>query len=224
VARHFEGGSNQSLTYTPFAITQPFTLACWFYSLNTNPSAFYPLISVGDKDTPDDQHRLQVADVVDASSFDGTLSFARSTAAHGADGWYHAAGVWATTNSRAAYLSGGNKGTNADERTIQNIDLAAISQTADSTPLYGTLSIAEAAIWNVALTDAEVTVLATGVSPLLVRPQSLVCYLPLIRDDDEDIVGGRSFTANGGPTIAAHPRVFYPGAVLVGGPHRCDQS
>ena len=43
-------------------------------------------------------------------------------------------------------------------------------------------SLAEAAIWNAALSDAEVAALATGVSPLLVRPGSLVFYAPLARD------------------------------------------
>jgi hypothetical protein len=32
----------------------------------------------------------------------------------------------------------------------------------------------------------------------------------LIRDADEDIVGGLSLTANGTPTVEAHPRIYYP--------------
>jgi hypothetical protein len=36
-----------------------------------------------------------------------------------------------------------------------------------------------------------------------------VAYWPLIRDTDDDIVGGYSLTANGGPTIAVHPPVLY---------------
>lgn len=39
--------------------------------------------------------------------------------------------------------------------------------------------ISEVGYWNVALTDADVAVLAKGVSPLLVRPEGLVAYWSL---------------------------------------------
>jgi hypothetical protein len=52
--------------------------------------------------------------------------------------------------------------------------------------------------------------LAAGFSPLFVRPQSLVAYWPLIRDNDNDIVGGYDMTAYNTPTVAAHPPVIYP--------------
>ncbi len=45
---------------------------------------------------------------------------------------------------------------------------------------YMSDSSVEEANWNVALTDAEVAALASGVSPLLVRPENLVRYRPLI--------------------------------------------
>jgi hypothetical protein len=72
-------------------------------------------------------------------------------------------------------------------------------------------SIAEAAIWNVALTDAKVAILAAGFSPLFVDPQSLVAYWPLVRDTDDDVVGGYDMTAYNTPTVASHPpKIFYP--------------
>jgi hypothetical protein len=42
--------------------------------------------------------------------------------------------------------------------------------------------VAEAAVWNVALTITDVAVLNAGYSPLFVKPQNLVAYWPLARD------------------------------------------
>ena len=36
------------------------------------------------------------------------------------------------------------------------------------------------ATWNVELTEAEMAVLAAGICPIYVRPESLVAYLPLL--------------------------------------------
>lgn len=69
--------------------------------------------------------------------------------------------------------------------------------------------IAEAAIWNAALTDAEVAVLAAGYSPLLVRSQSLVFYIPLVREI-LDVVGGVTITNNNGSTVGDHCRIILP--------------
>jgi len=74
--------------------------------------------------------------------------------------------------------------------------------------------LAEAGLWDAALTDAEVAILGVGYSPLFVRPQSLVAYWPLVRDA-KDRVGGYDLTAGGGPVVAAHPRIIYPSPQFV---------
>ena len=56
-----------------------------------------------------------------------------------------------------------------------------------------------------ALSDAEVAVLALGVPPIEVQPDNLVFYAPLWRDEDLDLVGGYTLTATGSPTTATHP-------------------
>jgi hypothetical protein len=62
------------------------------------------------------------------------------------------------------------------------------------------------AVWNAALTDAEVAILATGFSPKKVRPQSLVFYAPLVREV-RDLVGGVALSDTG-TTVADHPRTY----------------
>ena len=70
--------------------------------------------------------------------------------------------------------------------------------------------IAEAAIWNVALTDSEVQALASGVSPLRVRPESLQAYWPLfaVTGNAIDYSGkGNDLTDNGTVGVADHAPV-----------------
>jgi hypothetical protein len=138
-------------------------------------------------------------------------SYATSTAALSNNVWYHACGVYREANDRSAYINGGNRGNdNVSIIPAPTTYLTRVGQRAnlwDNHPFFG--SIGEFGVWNVALTDEEVAILAKGYSPLLVRPQSLIIYVPLIRGNDKDIKGGLSFSAVGIPGITAHPRVFY---------------
>jgi hypothetical protein len=79
--------------------------------------------------------------------------------------------------------------------------------------LGGTLSneymngqIAELAIWNTKISDDEIKSLADKFRPPSVRPQSLVCYWPLVRDLKE-IRAGNTMTDNG-TTVAVHPPIY----------------
>ena len=67
--------------------------------------------------------------------------------------------------------------------------------------------IAEAAVYNAALTAAEVASLAKGMTPDKIRPQNLVYYAPLVRDLI-DQKGGVTITNNNGATVANHPRIY----------------
>jgi hypothetical protein len=75
-------------------------------------------------------------------------------------------------------------------------------------------NVAEPAIWNVALTGAEISSLAAGYSPELIRPASLIAYSQLFGNLSPEIakVGGSSYdlTLFNTPTKAAHPRAIYP--------------
>lgn len=224
MARAFLSASTEYLFVNSAAITAyPLTMACWFNVANI--TAAHNLIFVGDKDTEINFTALFaggsiVGDPILAFSHTygvGGAVYAESTAGYSASTWHHAAGSWPDKDNRTSYLDGGNKGVEASSvGAMQLHDRTGIGASLDSTPSsYTDGSIAEAAIWNVVLTDAEVAVLATGISPLAVRPQSLVFYVPLIRDNDEDIVGGLSLSVAGTPTVANHPRVIYPASPMM---------
>ena len=68
-------------------------------------------------------------------------------------------------------------------------------------------AIAEAAIWNVVLTDNEFYALNAGYSPALVRPTALVEYVPMLRDNISRKLAAPTIS---GALVYPHPRVIYP--------------
>ncbi len=125
-------------------------------------------------------------------------------------GFSQASGVQTTPDfyingSKTAGGSTGGSGTGPATGTNANIR---IGQRADgAVQMDG--NMAEVAVWSVQLTDAEQAILGAGYSPLLVRPESILFYAPLIRAD-QDLVGGLALTATNAPTVESHPRVLLP--------------
>jgi len=68
--------------------------------------------------------------------------------------------------------------------------------------------VAEVAVWNVALTDAEIAALGKGVSPFLVRPKNLMAYYSLWgvgAADEPDLSGNaQTLTETGTVGVADH--------------------
>ncbi len=212
-------GSNVHIEMGSTPITAaPFTLSAWFKI--DDLSHVGAILGVGNGGSGNDVWGLDAAGTVEGDplrffSFDTSFSSADSTIAYTANVWHHACGVEASATSRAVYLDGGSKGTNADNRTPDGANEVQIGQYARSTgdgDLIG--DVAEAAIWNVALTDAEVAILAKGYSPLFVRPESLIFYMPLVRDI-YDVIGAIGFT-DFSTTITDHPPIIYPGRSTIG--------
>jgi len=219
MARLFDKSIPQYLQIDEAVISAayPLTLACWFKT--TTDTTAGGLIWIGDKDYEDRWQLLylQPAQGVKAYSKQGSGGIALSTAAYSPGVWQHACGVFAAANLRAAYVNGGNKGTDTASVTPTGFDRVGIGMFRDSSPSSPVdAAIAEIGIWNAALTDAEVASLAAGFSPLLVRPANLVAYWPLIRDEDIDIVGGYKLTAYGAPTVAVHCPIMRPAVVNIG--------
>lgn len=203
------GASTQRLS-APFVPSQPvpMTMACWF-----NTSGPGTLISVG---AASGSIRNQMTALLNPSrvirlSAQGatTIGLADTTATYTSAEWNHAAGVFLSSTSRTPYLNGTAGPTNTTSIGAQTgmNDLQLGTRYAPGFGLYLTGTIAEAGVWSVELSAAEIASLAKGLSPRLVRPQSLVFYAPLIRDL-VDVRGGLAITNNNGATVANHPRVY----------------
>ena len=187
MARSFANASSEYLRVSSAVVTAtPLTLACWF-NVN-NVTAEHTLISICDDATNTNMFALnasgvQAGDPVRAYATTGVGAFAVTTTGYTASTWHHAAGVFTSSTDRAAFIDGGSKGTATDDLTPTGLDRTAIAVLDRLSPAsYVDGEIAEAAIWDAALTDGEVASLAAGYSPLLIRPTSLKAYWPLDRD------------------------------------------
>lgn len=211
MARLFDDAKSQYAEYAGAVVSAaPFTIVGWCRA--DAIGRWQGILWIGDKDVTNEFFVLtldNVNKVRATAQTAGGASSAITTTTVSANTWHHVAAVYAAANDRRAYLDGGGKGTNAVNRVVAGADRTSIGRWADSTPDgYFSGRIAEAAIYNVALTDDEIAQLATGASPLLVRPDALVAYWPLSGHDcpEQDLVGGFPMTlypgsANTGATI-----------------------
>mgnify|MGYP001558445184 CR=1 FL=1 len=192
------------------------TMACWSYQ-PTAVALGAAITLHGSLDLYMDQRYLNLETVAggvigcwsnENSNWEGS-----TVSGYTADTWHHIGGVWDGNSSRTAYLNGSAGTTNTVTRTITS-----------STTIIGAYSgfggyqgfwpgyLAEAAMWDAALTAAEMATMADGFSPLLVRPGNLVAYWPLYGriSTEPDYVGGFNMTLTGGDANADHPKIFKP--------------
>jgi hypothetical protein len=98
-----------------------------------------------------------------------------------ANQWFHAGGTWDGSNNRRVFFNGVLENTANALRTPLLMDGFMVGSgggNGDYNPWGGVIS--DAAIWNVQLTSAEMLALSKGLSPLKVRPASLIGYWPLL--------------------------------------------
>jgi hypothetical protein len=218
MARAFDDASSEYLALGSVLLSSnPHTMAAWV-NLNDGTNAD-TIMSLADTSSETQYDALVVdsSERVMAQSRGNVQRQAVTAVTITLNTWQHVAGVWAGAADRTAYVNGGNAVQSTASVTQNAFDDCGIGIRFTSVPAEPTSgAIAEAAAWNVALTAAEIAILAAGFSPLFVRPASLVAYWPLIRDEDQDRVGGYDMTAFNTPTIAAHPPVIYPALPIVG--------
>ena len=207
-------GSALAITMACWANVDDITHANILMSVNDASLAnYYLLFASGD--TAGDFAKFGVSAASSTAECASSIAYTAGT-------YQHYCGVNASATSRTVYLNGTNSGTDATSRSPINMDSTGIgSFSTGAVRLFGV--IAEAGIWNVALTAGEVADLAQGLSPLLVRPESLVMYMPMWSTSDlVDRRGLGTFTLNGNPTTGDHCRVYYPSAVVA--PYYANQA
>lgn len=161
------------------------------------------------------RHRNQIVmpstGIVRATAAGSTNAFADTAGAATVNTWCHVAGVFASTSSRIAYFNGQASTENTASITQSTFtETVVAAQQGNASGVYEnpwTGDIAEVGIWSVTLNADEIAALSKGVSPALVRPQSLAFYAPLIRDI-VDVRGGVTITNTNTATVANHPRVY----------------
>jgi hypothetical protein len=221
----YSGSGQYSESASSPATGLPLTLAAWFYV--ANQTANHTILSVNvTAGSSNNRHviaanGLSAGDPLVAATTDtgGASSLASTGIAYSANTWQHAIGVFAANNDRRVYLNGANKATSASTRTpsgsLSRIYVGANG--AGGALLNG--RVAEAAIWAAVLTDDEAEALGSGVSPRLIRPESLVFWAPLVTSESPqvDLIGGRNLTNTGSPTTTDHPSIAWPRVAIGAG-------
>ena len=213
MSRDFNGSDQHIKASSAVLSGVPITMACWF---NTDSAtALQNLIQISDISLDTTYFALEAlgsvgGDPLRCITRAGANGNATTSTGYSVGTWHHACAVFGAVDSRAVYIDGGSKGTNITSITPSGLN-ATLLGVRESNGLDQRFNgeIAEAAIWDGALTDAEVASLAAGFSPLLIHPQNLVTYLPLTREI-LDIVGGVTFV-NTGTIVSDHvDRIYNP--------------
>lgn len=205
----------------------PHTLVGWFRS--DSATARQVLVSVGHNTNGYSSIQIRgdvSGDPIEAgrASSTGAYNSAQSTSGYSTGTWHHAAAVFAADNDRTIYLDGGSSANSTSTTgTIppanEHILIGARIFNSDA-GLYLDGRAAEVAVYNVTLTAEEINALAKGVSPLRIRPQNIIFYVPIygVGSPEPSVVGDHPFTLNGTPTQADHapvqqlivPRLWVP--------------
>lgn len=222
----FDNAASEYLEYSGAIVSAyPFTLACWFYS--DDATIDQELMAVGNPATNSNYWSLRAAGAVGGDPVQvivESISDNETSTSTGfsANTWHHACGVFTSSTSRTAYIDGGSSATGTTDLTPTSPNLSRIGFSVRLSPIdprYMSGRIAEAAIWDVALSAAEVVSLAKGFAPLFIRPASLVAYWPLDRNSFNKGGGSTTLdrwkgtynlTETNTPALAEHPRIYYP--------------
>ncbi len=197
----------------------PFTINAWFKASATNRG---PICIVAKITSSSDLFGLDLdSGNVRAFTFSGAgFEGASDSVGYSTGVWEMGTGTWAGVADRRAFLNGGNKGTNTVSRTPTGLDRTSIGRFGDSTPLGSQqdVDVAEIAIWNIALSDAEVALLYDAApraySAFFVRPEALVHYWRCLENSITagltDVIGGLNLAQISSPAIADHVPLLQP--------------
>lgn len=215
MAVNFDGTNDYLNLATPVVTDDPITMAAWIYPANVASAMGIIGVGTGTGAFQEFHMYLNTDDLLVMARNEGSYPYAISAGNVSANTWHHVCGRFVSTFSRSAFVDGGNRGDNAAEGNPNSgsINVTRIGQYPNTTNNKFEGYIAEATIWNVALTNDEVAILGKGYSSLLVRPQNIAAYVPLVRNTFDDLVGGVSFSEVGSLAVADHPRIIYPGGL-----------
>lgn len=200
-------GTNQYLSASAPLTAAPITFSCWVRPLTTL-SGDRALIELTAGSTGHVFLFYAAGGLL--SFFVNTSTFTQIQGGNiSLDTWHHCVAIEASTTSRFIYLNGtqtATGGVSKEPLGITELNIAADKRN-NTLGLYMPGQIADAGVWNVALTAAEIASLAKGVTCNRVRPQSLKFYAPLVRNL-QDVRDSRTITNNNTATVANHPRVY----------------
>jgi len=182
MARSFNGSSAYLELPSAAVSSEPITMACWFRPANITVAKGLVSVSTaaGNAGWQLGESQNAGCGVQESSINGGGGSAVGQKLGVIAGAWQHMAAVFSGASSRTAYL-------NAIAGTVEttSISVSGVNRTnigaryAVTVGGFAAGDIADAAIWNVALTANELASLYQGVRPTSIRAESLAFYTPL---------------------------------------------
>lgn len=227
MAFRFDGSSQYGRTGSTPVSGVPITIAGWFnsdnettsqaviYLTNSSDNAQYiGLLAVG-------SHAENQVRALMRSTLGFPFLSANTTSGYTSGTWHHAACRFPDNDTAEVWLDGGNYGiSTAATETPSGLNRLTIGHSENAlgfSSQYFDGKLAEIGIWNTDLTDAEINSLSKGFSPLFVRPQNLVFYVPLVNTSiSDDLVGNLDISWSGSPTNDEHCRILMPHHLMIG--------
>ncbi len=214
MARLFVRTSSQNLSFAGgIATAAPLSFSTWIKPTSSSVFAM-DIMSITDGGAVANGYILRqdstghIAALTVASTTVGTSTSAGTVV----NGTYVQAGAMFTSaTSRQAVLAGVLATVEATNLTPAPINTTQVGSSFAPQNFYDG-SIAEAGMWTVALSQADWTSLALGVSPSLIRPDKLLAYWKILGNSPEvDLMTtAHVLTVNNAPAVSAHPVTFYP--------------
>jgi hypothetical protein len=208
MSRLFDDASSDIAIYTGTVIsTEPITMACWFYS--DDAAAVQTLISLGDGGANLGLWRLyadggQANDAIRAQKRDDAGAAIGTTATatgYTVNKWHHAVARFTNASLRESFIDGVKSNANTTTVSDPTPDIVSIGATKKSGAATDFMSgrIEMVGLWNVALSQADISALASGVPPAWVQGANLIHYWKLLGNDSPelDLIGSADLTLTG---------------------------
>lgn len=215
---------NVTAPYAAIVSAFPFTVSAWYYPTTLVSGEFYSILA-GAAPSFSDYYMLLIHEDTPgvfrlkaqvAPSGHGFGSWPFTSNAVTLNAWNHCA-FSATQATRSMFLNGvktvdaAASATNYSGLTQTTIGgLVDVTTAANLHNING--PVAQCGWWNVALDDDEMIALSKGVTPPLIRPQSLVGYFPVTGNESPELDrsrNGRVLVASGSFAKADDPSLYY---------------
>lgn len=164
----------------------------------------------------------QAGDPVSVRSVNGGTNYANTSSSFGTGTWQHVCGRGGGSGGSYALqatLDGAGEGTGTGNQSNASGPIIKVGHGFSTNEAFNG-DIAEIAVWDISLSDAEVSQLAAGTAPTSVQAGNLKMYCRLLgtTSPEPDDVGVFDLTLNGSvPAGADHPTIGGGGAAAEGG-------
>jgi hypothetical protein len=213
MSRLFTAASSEFAEYAGADVTAyPFTTSLWFYPLDTGVAETFWSIATSGSDnnfwemgpnaTDKTRFRSRVSSNVDVTTAN----------THTQNAWNHVVITATSATDRKIILNGSTEAQTTTSSSPSGMNRTTLGRKSTSTlPQYFNGRLAEQVTWNVALDAAEKAALAKGISPLEVRPASIVSIRHMFGNEspEPDYHNRNELTLTGTAHAVDHPRIFY---------------